>query len=67
MPEEDMKRKRGRPRKNESYVILLKFCANEEHNYMKQALEEELDKNGSEVLREALETFYRFKINLKGD
>lgn len=65
--EDRIKRKRGRPKKEDSYGILLKFCANEDHKYMKQALEEELDKNGSEVLRDALETFYRFKINLKGD
>lgn len=61
MTEEDMKRKRGRPKKNESYAILLKFCANDEHKYMKEALEEELKKNGGAILREAVEVLYKFK------
>lgn len=45
---------------------MLKFCANDDHEYMRKALTEELNKNGGEVLREALETLYRFKINMKG-
>lgn len=59
-----VRRGRGRPRKIGSFDKALKFCANEDHEYMKKALEDELGKNGSEVLREALETLYRFKINL---
>lgn len=64
---DEIKRKRGRPKKEGSYETVLKFCANDDHAYMRKALTEELNKNGGEVLREALETFYRFKINLKGD
>lgn len=62
-----MRRGRGRPKKEGSYETTLKFRGDEYCNYMKQALEEELCKNGGEVLREALETLYRFKIGLKGD
>lgn len=65
--EDRTKCKRGRPRKEESFCGSLTFCLGDEHNYMKNALEEELDKNGGEVLREALETLYRFKINIKGN
>ena len=61
MAEEDMKRKRGRPRKEGSYRSSLKFCINEDHKYMKEALEEELKKNGGEILREAVEVLYKFK------
>lgn len=64
---EEIKRKRGRPKKEGGYETVLKFCANDDHKYMRKALTEELDKNGGEVLREALETLYRFKINMKGD
>lgn len=56
-----MRRGRGRPRKDKCYDKVFKFCASEDHNYMKKALEEELGKNGGEILREALETLYRFK------
>lgn len=62
----DGKRGRGRPRKEGSYDKALKFCANDEHKYMRQALEEELGKNGGEVLREALERLYNFRMDLKG-
>lgn len=58
------KRGRGRPKKEGSYDRALKFCVNEDHRYMKKALEDELNENGGEVLRKALETLYRFKINL---
>ena len=51
----------GRPKKKGSFDRVLKFCASEEHEYMKRALEEELDKNGGEVLREALEILYKFE------
>lgn len=61
MAEEDMKRKRGRPKKDESYSSSLIFCANDEHKYMKESLEEELNKNGGAILREAIEALYRFK------
>lgn len=65
--ESKIKRGRGRPRKEGSYNRTLKFCASDDHEYMGKSLEDELDKNRSEVLREALETLYRFKIKLKGD
>lgn len=46
----------------DSFNRRIRFCCSEEHEYMKRALEEELCKNGSEVLREALEEFYKFKL-----
>lgn len=60
--EDRIKRKRGRPREADSFNRRIRFCCSEEHEYMKRALEEELCKNGSEVLREALEEFYKFKL-----
>ena len=59
--EDKLKRKRGRPRKEESYRSSLIFLANDDHKYMKEALEEELNKNGGAILREAIETLYKFK------
>lgn len=61
MAEEDMRRKRGRPKKDESYSSSLIFWANDEHKYMKEALAEELNKNGGAILREAIEVLYKFK------
>ena len=36
------KRGRGRPKKEGSYDRALKFCVNEDHKYMKRALEDEI-------------------------
>ena len=57
--------RRGRPKKEESFDKILKFRASKDHEYMRQALEEELEKSGSEILREALEWYYNFKIGYK--
>ena len=57
--------RRGRPKKEESFDKILKFRASKDHEYMRQALEEELEKSGSEILREALEWYYKFKIGHK--
>ena len=45
----------------ESYRSSLIFLANDDHKYMKETLEEELNKNGGTILREAIETLYKFK------
>lgn len=55
---------RGRPKKDESYCETLVFLVDEDHEYMKKALEDGLDESGSEVLRKALEALYYFKTNL---
>lgn len=60
----DIKRKRGRPRNEESYGKPLVFLVDEDNEYMKKVLEDELDESGSEVLRKALETLYDFETNL---
>ena len=65
MSEKNSCGRRGRPKKEESFDRILKFRANEDHEYMRQALEEELEKSGSEILREALEWYYNFKIGYK--
>lgn len=64
--DEKIRRGRGRPRKDKCYDKVFKFLGKDEHEYMKTALEEELNKNGGEILRDALETLYRFEITLKG-
>lgn len=56
-----MRRGRGRPRKEGSFDRTFTFLGNEEHKYMKETLEDELKKSGSDVLREALEMLYRFE------
>ena len=64
--DEKIRHGRGRPKKEECYDKVFKFLGKDEHEYMKTALEEELNKNGGEILRDALETLYRFEIALKG-
>lgn len=61
MRENEIKRGRGRPRKEESFDHTFTFLGNEEHEYMRDTLTDELRKNGGEVLREALEMLYRFE------
>ena len=68
--EDKFKRKRGRPRKegkegNERYINRFSFHETEEQTYMRKALEEEMGKNGGEVIREALEILYNMKIGWK--
>lgn len=55
------RRGRGRPKKEGSFDRLFRFIGSEEHGYMLDALECELNKNGGDILREALETLHRFK------
>ena len=58
-----VKRGRGRPKKEgERHDHAFRFNGSEEHMYMKQALESELNKNGGEIMREALELLYNMKI-----
>ena len=65
--EEDVVRRgRGRPKKEEGgFVKEIKVRMTEEQSYMKKALEDELGKNGGEVMREALELLYNMKIGWK--
>lgn len=62
MEDNVVRRGRGRPRKEESYGRTFTFLGNEEHEYMRNALADELDKSGSEVLREALEMMYKIEV-----
>ena len=65
MLDDKVKRGRGRPRKNGSFNKKITFHANEDYVYMKKALEDELGKNGGEVMREALEMLYKIHVYLK--
>lgn len=61
-----MKRKRGRPRKESNrYINRFSFHETEEQTYMRKALEEEMSKNGGEIVREAIEMLYNMKIGWK--
>lgn len=63
MAEEKLKRKRGRPRKDELKLDqAFRFNGTKEHTYMREALEKELGMNGGEVMREALEMLFNMKI-----
>ena len=63
MSTDEIKRKRGRPRKEElRYDKHFRFNGTEDHEYMRKALEEKMGKNGGEVMREALELLYNMKI-----
>lgn len=57
----DIRRGRGRPKLIDSFDMRFRFCGNDDHEYMKRALEDELGKGGGDILREALETFYEFE------
>lgn len=59
------RRGRGRPKKEGSFDRKYTFHGNKDHEYMRKALEEELGKNGGEVMREALELLYNMKIGWK--
>lgn len=62
----EVRRGRGRPKKTEDrWDQAFRFNGSEDHMYMKRALEEELHKNGGEVMREALELLYNMKIAWK--
>ena len=59
----EVKRGRGRPRKEElRYDQPFRFNGTEDHTYMRKALEAKMNKNGGEVMREALELLYNMKI-----
>lgn len=61
-----MKRGRGRPRKeNNRYTKRFSFHETEEQTYMRKALEEEMGKNGGEIVRDAIEMLYNMKIGWK--
>ena len=63
MAEEELKRKRGRPRKDELKLDqAFRFNGTKEHTYMREALVKELGMNGGEVMREALELLFNMKI-----
>lgn len=62
MEDNVVRRGRGRPRKEGSFERTFTFLGNEEHEYMRGALADELDKSGSEVLREALEMMYKIEV-----
>lgn len=60
------KRGRGRPKKeNNRYINRFSFHETEEQTYMRKALEEEMGKNGGEIVREAIEMLYNMKIGWK--
>lgn len=65
MLDDKVKRGRGRPRKDGSFNKKITFHANEDYVYMKKALEDELGKNGGEIMREALEMLYKIKVGYK--
>ena len=59
----EVRRGRGRPRKESGRCDKsFRFNGSEEHMYMKRALEEELHMNGGEVMRAALEFYYKIKV-----
>lgn len=57
----EIKRGRGRPKEEGSFDRRFRFLGDDEYEYMIDALERELNENAGEVLREALETLYKFK------
>lgn len=61
MEDNVVRRGRGRPRVEGSFDRTFTFCGNDDHEYMRDTLTQELKKNGGEVLREALEMLHRFE------
>lgn len=59
--DDEIKRGRGRPKEEGSFDKRFRFLGDDEYEYMIDALEDELVENSGEVLREALETLYKFK------
>lgn len=57
-----VRRGRGRPRKEESYDRRIRFLGDEEHDYMLETLENDLEKSASEILRDALEMMYKIEV-----
>lgn len=57
----ELRRGRGRPVEEGSFDRRFRFMGDEEYEYMIDALERELHENAGEILRDALETLYKFK------
>ena len=53
---------RGRPRKDNSFSRVIMFRGSEEHERMLDELESRLGENRADILREALEKYYYFKV-----
>ena len=53
---------RGRPAKESSFTKIFMFRGVREHERMLDELEDKLGKSRGDVLREALEKYYSFKI-----
>mgnify|MGYP006978493212 FL=1 len=63
---EKMKRKRGRPKKEgDTFGKRFVYRENNEIEYMRKTLEEEMGKNGGEVVRAAIEMLYNMHIGWK--
>ena len=56
------KRSRGRPRKEDTFTRTFIFRGNEEHEKMLEELENMLGESRGEVMRDALEKYYYFKV-----
>ena len=66
MAEDAVKRRRGRPRKEEGGCKgRFTFHETEDSEYMRKALETELKMKGGEVIREAIEMLYMMRIGSK--
>lgn len=58
----DGKRGRGRPRKESSLTRTFIFRGTEEHERMLNEIENRTGKSRGEIMRDALEKYYYFKI-----
>lgn len=64
--EDVVKRGRGRPKKEEGGCKgRFTYHETEDSEYMRKALEAELNKKGGEVIREAIEMLYIMRIGSK--
>lgn len=64
--EDKIKRRRGRPKKGEdTFGKRFVYRESNEIEYMRKALEEEMKKNGGEVVRTAIEMLYNMRIGWK--
>lgn len=58
----EVRRGRGRPRKEEVYEYMVKVRLSEEQWDLLRDCEEELDMSKSEIMRKALETYHNIKL-----
>lgn len=58
----DEKRGRGRPRKKDSLTRAFIFRGTEEHERMLSEIEDRTGESRGEIIRDALEKYYYFKI-----